>query len=157
MKSIAIETTPYDSVLIAEYLRAVAYSKKLNLNVTKVQKLLYILYGLFLKKYDRLIINETPKAWPYGPVFPNTREKVNYDKVPDINDPCFDTIKHDDTLLKEVAYVIENYAQYSAGQLSSWSHSKDGPWDKTTHLPNFKWNYPIGNNLIKSYFKSIDI
>lgn len=66
---------PYDSVLVANYLLALANEKGVILNTTKVQKLLYMAYGLLLAEKNRIITDEQPKAWPYGPVFPKTRKK----------------------------------------------------------------------------------
>lgn len=39
---------PYDSVLVANYLLALANEKGIILNTTKVQKLLYMAYGFLL-------------------------------------------------------------------------------------------------------------
>ena len=68
----------YDSVIGAKLLLALAYEKGIVLNTTKVQKMLYILYSYYMAKHDIQIFSETPKAWPYGPVFPRTRKKVEF-------------------------------------------------------------------------------
>lgn len=151
------EKMTYDSVLVAEYLRAVAFSKKINLNVTKVQKLLYILYGYFLSKHNRVIINESPKAWPYGPVFPRTRNEVKFDSIVELTDSKFEALKEDEQLVDAVKHVVDKYAGYSAGQLSGWSHSENGPWDKTLKANDLKWNSVIEDKLIKDYFSSLNI
>lgn len=38
----------YNSVTVATYVVALANSKKLGINMTKIQKLLYIAYGVYL-------------------------------------------------------------------------------------------------------------
>jgi len=148
---------PYNSVLVAEYLQAVAYENRTNLNVTKTQKLLYILYGWFLAKHDEVILNERPKAWPYGPVFPTTREKVNFDKVHDSKEAKFAELRGDDDLVEAVRHIIKVYSGYSAGQLSAWSHSKGGPWEKATCRNGFRWNDPLDDSEIKDYFRQINL
>ncbi len=147
----------YDSVLVAEYLLALAYNKGKVLNVTKVQKLLYIAYGFFLSNKNRILIKETPKAWPYGPVFPRTRKKVNYSEVISIDDPKFKEIKSDTEITTFFNSLIDKYSKYTASQLSEWSHSKGGAWDLTTKKTGFKWNSEIDNQTIKDYFSTINI
>jgi uncharacterized phage-associated protein len=147
----------YDSVLVAKYLLSLAMEQRVVLNVTKVQKLLYIVYGYYLAKQKIQILAETPKAWPYGPVFPATRNKVNYEKILDINAPEFAEIKYDEQLTSIIKKVVEKYSTFSASQLSGWSHVKGGPWDKTTQLKGFDWNQEIPNVYISEYFSNFTI
>ena len=50
------DNKPYNSVTAAKYLLALAISKRKILNVTKTQKLLYIAYGYFLSKKNRVLL-----------------------------------------------------------------------------------------------------
>lgn len=147
----------YDSVLAANYLLALAYDDGIVLNVTKVQKLLYMAYGYFLAKEKRTILKEEPKAWPYGPVFPRTRKKANYENIISLNDPQFDEIKQDAELTDLFRRLIHKYAKFTASQLSEWSHEEGGPWYKATKQSDFKWNHEIPNDLIVEYFSKIKI
>ena len=148
----------YDSVLVAKYLLSIANSKKINLNVTKVQKLMYIAYGYFLaENQNHRIIDESPRAWPYGPVFPKTQNKVDYTNILDINATEFEEIKKDIDLTIVLNNIVDGYSKYTASQLSEWSHQKDGPWYKTTKLQDFKWNTIIPDQFIAEYFKTIDV
>ncbi|MBC6425918.1 MAG: DUF4065 domain-containing protein [Ekhidna sp.] len=149
------ESSQYDSVLIAEYLLALAYSKNKVLNITKVQKFLYMAYGFFLSDKNRVLISEQPKVWPYGPVFPKTREKVSYSDIISIDDPKFSEIKKDNEVTDFFNHLIDNYSKYSASQLSEWSHSEDSPWDLMTKQKGFNWNAEIDDKLIKDYFSTI--
>jgi len=148
--------TTYDSVLIAKYLLAFAYSKGKVLNVTKVQKLLYMAYGFFLSDKDRILISESPRAWPFGPVFPRTRKKVNYSDIISVDSPEFSEIKEDKEVNEFFNTLIDKYSKYTASQLSEWSHAENGPWDLTTKQKGFNWNTPINNELIKDYFSTIN-
>jgi uncharacterized phage-associated protein len=147
----------YDSVIAAKYLIALANAKDIVLNVTKVQKMLYIAYGYFLAEYDHLILNEQPKAWPYGPVFPRTRSKVDYGVLIKINEEELSEIRADQTVTEVFNNIIEKYSKYSASQLSEWSHMKDGPWAQSTKQNGFDWNQPIPDSFIKSYFKELNV
>ncbi len=147
----------YDSVLAAKYLLAIAGSKQVTLNITKVQKMLYIAYGYFLAHRHSSIFNEQPKAWPYGPVFPNTRIKVDYTKPLDLTDEAFATIRQDLELTNLFNRLVDKYAQFSSSQFSSWSYKPGSPWDLTTQQKGFDWDQAIPDAFIKNYFSHIDV
>lgn len=147
----------YNSVLLAEYLISLANSQGVLLNMTKVQKLLYIMYGSLLSKKGRLISDESPKAWPFGPVFPKVHKRVDLKKVKPLNHCDFDIIKDDEEITDVIYSVIEKFSKFSATQLSDWSHIEDSPWDLTTKEKGFKWNSPISTDLIVDYFSKFDI
>lgn len=50
--------------------------------MTKIHKLLYISYGIFLARENKRLTNEHPQAWPFGPVFPRVHNKVSLDIPP---------------------------------------------------------------------------
>ncbi|WP_312311415.1 Panacea domain-containing protein [Empedobacter brevis] len=151
----SVELKQYDSVEGAKLLLALAYSEGIVLNVTKIQKMLYIVYAYYLSKKDFNIFSETPKAWPYGPVFPRTRNKVDFSKLYKIDD--LEEIKEDEDLKAIMKYVIKKYSNFSAGQLSDWSHMPNGPWDLTVKQPGFKWGDHIEDNYMKDYFEKYKI
>ena len=144
---------PYDSVLVANYLLALANEKGVILNTTKVQKLLYMAYGFLLAEKNKIILDEQPKAWPSGPVFPKTRKKANYSKIQKISEPEFSGIREDSELTDCLNKIIDKFSSYTSIQLSNWSHDPEGPWQKTVDTYCFDWNTPIPNNYIKEYFK----
>lgn len=146
----------YDSVTVAQLLRAEAYKVNLNLNITQVQKLLYILYGYYLSK-DIVIIDEQPKAWPYGPVFPRTRNKVDFNSVIFPDDPSLSEVIKNSDLVTNVDKIIEKFGRVSASKLSDWSHKKDSPWSKTVEQNGSNWNTVIDDEDIKEYFSTINI
>ncbi len=146
----------YDSKLLAEYLLSVGVSKNKILNTTQVQKLLYMAYGFFLADKNRILIDETPKAWPYGPVFPRSQKKVDYGNVISLSDSRFNDIKGDKDVVTFFDKLVDRYSVFSASQLSEWSHLEGGPWDLTVKRDGFKWNDVISDNLIKDYFSTIN-
>lgn len=148
---------PYDSVLVANYFLALANEKGVILNTTKVQKLLYMAYGFLLAYKNRIIMDEQPKAWPYGPVFPKTRKKANYSKIQKTTDSEFSEIKEDSDLTDCLNKIIDKFSGYTATQLSNWSHDPEGPWQKTVDADSFDWNVPIPANYIEDYFKKFTI
>lgn len=149
----------YDSVTIAEYIRSLAYEKRMMLNMTQIQKLLYLAYGYFIAHKGVVISTEAPKAWPFGPVYPRVHKKIKLNApIKDIQDDIFCEINGDKELKNKLTEIVEKYSKYSATQLSDWSHIENGPWDKTTKQPNFKWGVTeIPQNYIKEYFSTLTV
>jgi len=155
--SIALESRVYNSIDVAKYLLALANKKKTILNVTKVQKLLFIAYGYFLAKSGIKIVDENPRAWPFGPVFPKTQKMVDYENIYDLNDPVFYELKQDQFITETLNTIIDNYSKFTASQLSDWSHTAGSPWERTTKEPGFNWNDEIKDIYIKEYFNDITL
>ncbi len=148
----------YDSVLVAEYMLSIAKDRNIELNVTKTQKMLYIIYGYYLANYNNhQIFTENPQAWPFGPVFARSQKKVDYTNVLPLDSSNFDKIREDKILTELIITVVEKYYKYSASKLSEWSHEKNGPWHKATQQEGFKWSTPIPNSLIQTYFKQVTV
>ena len=147
----------YDSVLGAKLLLALAYEKGIVLNVTKVQKMLYIIYSYFMAKHNIQLFIERPKAWPYGPVFPKTRKRVNYGIVYKRDQTELKDLLSEAELVAKFTSVITIYSKFSASELSDWSHMCGSPWDRTTKIPGFKWGDRIPDAFIKEYFSNLEI
>lgn len=141
-----------NSVLMAKYLIKRAKERSIDLDMVKLQKLLYILDGGLLAN-DVDVIDENCRAWKYGPVYPRVFKNINppydfrknYSKL-DISE--INENKHSETIKKMVEIVLDSFGEYSSDQLSSWSHSKNSPWSKT------KISQIIPKELIKNYFSS---
>lgn len=154
------DTFIYSSVSVAKYLIALANERKISINITKVQKLLYITYGLYLIVNTERLVNEHPQAWPYGPVFPHTREVlVDQDLFSisknDIPAEDLEQMTEDKKLNFAINAVLDKFGEWNAGQLTEWSHSAGSPWDKTRKIAGFKWGAVISDLSIYNYFKSI--
>lgn len=148
----------YESVIAAKYLRALAFQKGRVLNMTQLQKLLYIAYGSYLALSGNILVDEQPKAWPYGPVFPKVRKQIQLNIVPDPNDKELAIIKEDAQVTSLFSEVIEKYSRFSAKQLSDWSHTTGSPWELTvSRFGGQKWNEPIPNEYIKEYFTRVNV
>jgi uncharacterized phage-associated protein len=149
------EAFKYKSTDVAEYLLYRASEDGIVMNMTKLQKLLYISYGIYLSVKDARLSNEHPQAWPYGPVFPTTRNKflkVSFD------DPQYDKNKEiykDTDMISLADLVFSVFGSWTAGQLTEWSHAEGTPWESTKCTPGFKWGHVIPDDSIKQYFSTI--
>lgn len=129
------------------------------LNKTQINKLLFMCYGMYLAATDgkKLFEDDTPKAWPFGPVFPRVYKKFIPGKVPvSFTKEMQETFWENQTAMQLADKIIDKYHAYSAYSLSEWSHMEGGPWHTTIYGKDGKkqiqWNQIIDNALIQEYF-----
>ncbi|WP_157154472.1 Panacea domain-containing protein [Brachyspira murdochii] len=138
-----------DSVLLAKYIIQQAQKKGTDMSITKLQKLLYALDGGLLSRNINAV-DEHCRAWQYGPVYPKVFTKINpedFNKNYDnLNIDEIDSKEHADIIKKMVEVVLDSFGEYSAGQLSAWSHKEGSPWSQTQK------NEKISKLLMKEYF-----
>ena len=141
-------TMDNDSVDIAKALRWSGKVHGYQLNMTQLNKLLYIAYGVRLVSYRERLVKEHPAAWPYGPVFPRVRQHI---KLSD-----FVTADEYDSLGEDVQELLDNvvstFGKYNAGQLSTWSHKDGSPWAKALIRSGGKWNVKLDDEDIYDFF-----
>lgn len=154
------DTYKYNSVDVAKYIIAQCNKAHFGINMTKMQKLLYIVYGVYLAIYNQRLTNEHPQAWPFGPVFPTTRNKLLHKdffeiSMKDIKEESFKELSHDNNLNQVVDLVLQEFGKWNATQLTKWSHKKGTPWDLTSKQFNFRWGDEIPDIYIQEYFNHI--
>ena len=147
------DTYKFNSVDVARYIAGKANEKNISLNITKIQKLLYIVYGVYLRVYEQRLTDEHPQAWPYGPVFPITRRKLLTADFSAIQaTSCPEEMQKDPDFNKAINFTLDNFGLRSAAQLTEWSHRDGSPWYYTTKGVGFKWGDEIPDELIYNYF-----
>jgi uncharacterized phage-associated protein len=154
-----ISMKQYESIILAKYIAARLNEQREDVNITKIQKLTYIAYGTYLSVTGSRLIDEHPQAWPYGPVFPTTRNKLlkidlNSIKLSDLD---LQEIAGDTMVASLITLVYKSFGKWPAFALSEWSHKEGSPWEKTVSSPGFKWGNRIDDEYIKSYFGKIII
>lgn len=157
------EINKLTSIDCSYFLSWTAYHKfGVILNKTQMQKLLYLWYGFYLAKSDtKLFSDDTPKAWPFGPVFPRVNKRYSPNNIPETKDLPVYKISKNQQAFDIMLDVVTKYHDISAFELSKWSHEENGPWYKTiygdkTNEQEVKWNKEIPDFLIKEYFTSIN-
>lgn len=147
----------YNSVEVAKYIAAYWNGAGADINMTKLQKLLYIAYGTWLAIEDKRLCDEHPQAWPYGPVFQNVYDKLNSINLKDIriNDEDLQEIKNDKNINDLLRMMFGTFGKWTASQLTVWSHKDGSPWEYACQMPDFKWGRQIDDILIQDYFNSI--
>ena len=136
----------YDSIDMARHIITKCKERDINdIGNTKINKLLYCVYGVYLALYDNEILTEQPKYFPYGPVFPRVFKKYDEIKNNILN------INLDKETRDVVDFVLKTFGKVSAGNLSDWSHSKNSPWDKMKQN-GAKYSDALNPIDIRNYF-----
>lgn len=157
-----MELTSIDYARLIQYAAQKLHMTKLN--KTQINKILFYVYGVYYAETKQLLFkDDTPKAWPYGPVFPIVNKKVNPDEIIKSfsNDELREFNKHPKAL-ELVKSTVDIMHLMSAVSLTQWSHKEGSPWYNTLYIKDKegniveqnKWNTPISTDLIKDYFSN---
>lgn len=149
-----------------DYARLIQYAaQKLHmarLNKTQINKILFYVYGVYYAETGEVLFDDdTPKAWPYGPVFPIVNKKINPDEIVKSFDPeTISEFNRNPRGMELVKEAVDTMYNMSALSLTQWSHQEGSPWYNTLYIKDEngniteqkKWNTPISLELIRNYF-----
>lgn len=149
-----------------DYARLIQYAaQKLHmarLNKTQINKILFYVYGVYYAETGTLLFtDDTPKAWPYGPVFPIVNKKINPDEiVKSFDSETISEFNRHPRGMELVKEAVDTMYNMSALSLTQWSHQEGSPWYNTLYVKDEngniieqkKWNTPISPEVIKAYF-----
>ena len=132
---------PLDSLQVMAYIVDMCRKQHIEVNVTKLQKLLYRL------------TKESPQAWQYGPVFPKTLEYFRKHPIESLTDSSVLESTASDELKKLLIGTLTYFGQFSASQLSTWSHQIGSPWYRSSN-GGANLREEIDDTSIKCYFRN---
>ena len=117
----------FDSNDVMAYILGVCADNNIQWNITKAQKLMYCCYGMILAVFGEKLTEEAPQAWQYGPVFPRTYNAIRKGRIRPGDDQGFSRACPPKWLpvLRE---AVQSFGQFTASQLSTWSHRNGSPW-----------------------------
>jgi len=143
----------FNSIEFATYLNREAKRLDNDINLTKIQKLLYICYGSYLAVKGQPVFSEEPKAWDYGPVFADVYYfmKLNNDSLGglEISEEVVNLIKKECGNL--VTSVLNHFGDWSAGQLVAWTHRPETAWHKKYEIQGEKYTDLDKNDIIQEF------
>lgn len=131
------------------------------LNRTQINKILFYVYGRYLaEEGKRLFTDDSPKAWPYGPVFPIVNKRINPSDTISFSQEYKDKFMEDKKAIEIINEAVDKMYNKSALQLTQWSHQIGSPWYKTVYGNGEnsikpKWNTEIPDRYIKDYFRTL--
>lgn len=157
----------YNPTSIANYFIYRSKEDKVDMDIIKLLKLVYIAHGVHLAINNEALINSPVQAWKYGPVIPELYREIKNSGKKFTNNPLpmykfqkeelSRLVKEDTKTLKILNDVWTHYSKYTGMELSSITHQSNTPWDIT-------WNHnggsekrgaDISNALIKEHYSKI--
>lgn len=136
---------------IANAILRIARESDLPLDNMQLQKLVYFAHGWNLALKNKELIQESVKAWNFGPVIPplyNRLRKYGNGEVTDFIDTN-DPEPQDDYTKRLLKRVVEVYGHMTGPQMSYLTHAEGTPWEKTWKKEKFS---VIDNKLIREHF-----
>ncbi len=145
-----------DSKDFAKLVLTEARKKSKNLNLTQLQKIIYICDGVLLARFDLNLIDENCQVWDYGPVYPRVykwfskQDANNIDLT--ISQSGNDFVNTNSNIKDVIDAVLDKFGDMSAASLSNWSHKSGGPWDIARNTTGMYSQ--ISKDVMKLFFKS---
>lgn len=145
-----------------DYARLIQFAALKNhgvlLNRTQINKILFYVYGRYLaEECVPLFTDDTPKAWPYGPVFPIVNKQIDpSENIRGFSDKKVALYRNNRKAMDIVLDAVNKMCKISAYKLTQWSHQNGSPWYDTLFGENktAKWNTQISDETIKTYFSN---
>lgn len=145
-------------------LRVISYVFERLEEVTPLmlQKLLYIIQGVFMALYKRPIFEEECMAWMHGPVYPEVYELFRDFKYNPIDDARFAILDGSVDALtveerKVIDLVVNTFGIYGGKVLEKITHDEE-PWKnaRNGYADNVPSNELISKESIKVYYEKVN-
>lgn len=150
------DTYKYSSIDVANYVVAYANEYKFGINLTKMLKLTYFLYGAYLAYTGERLTDEHPVAWTYGPVFERARRYfMNRDLLDVSMDDVCGELLSDKDVGAMLEYTFKVCGKSSASALVSWTHRPNSPWSITIRECKGREGGVIRDEVIYDYFNGV--
>lgn len=115
-----------------------AKKEKIDISPMKLQKLIYILYKVYLKENDLKLFNDRFEVWQYGPVISSVYQvfkKFRSNRITEyyLNpDGTYNTVRFNSNPRFDKAFeeVWNKYRQIDGIYLSQLTHQSDTAWSK---------------------------
>lgn len=145
----------YNPTTVANYFID-KYSKIGNLTPMKVIKLTYIAYGWYLALTDKKerLLDESPIAWDFGPVFPSLYYSIKQYKKEKITEKIPNAIKDEKITSDDEKFldkIWEVYGRFDGIYLSALTHNDGTPWRKVYRKDS---NAVISDDDIFEHYKT---
>lgn len=127
----------------------------------KLQKLVYMAYGTWLRDHEEPFVSEPPQVWQYGPVFASLYHLLKIYKSTPIGVAQFEEIAPAGEIAENdkkalISKVWKKYGTLSAISLSNITHVPGSPWHEIASSNKFRvpTGTAIPDDLMKRYFRA---
>lgn len=142
-----------DALYVAKIIINKCYEDKIDLTITKLHKLLYVIYGAYLVIKEEKLFEELPACFRYGPIFKSVQKEyknnsLQLNKKYDIN-----TIRSE-ILDIIISKILSTFGKSSGTALSKWSHREGSAWSEAYKDDKY-WGNDIKEEYIRKEFNTI--
>ena len=148
---IPVQPMKYDSLTFAKALVYMAQMEGRGLNMSQIQAILYIAYGVWMVTHEDRLFDEHPQAWQYGPVFPRVYSKLKKG----MTDSQVQYLKLKEDSPERLSFLercFRRYAWTSACDLAAPHKSKGTPWSQTRKENPESQTARIPDSLVREWF-----
>ncbi len=146
------DTPILDSRDLAAYIAQQCDAEGIRYDNTRIQRLLYCVYGCMLAWKGTRACDEYPRAWTYGPVFPKVFGWICSGRdIADYSTRMQNGAGHD-ALKYAVQKVVNFFGRFTGSELAGWSHREGSPWWKVVKEGEAGWNSSMPDEYIREYF-----
>lgn len=143
----------YDSVVVGKAFRYIGVIEQHKLNMSQIQILMYITYGLYLASTGKRLTEEHPQVWQFGPVFPRAYNKIHKD--PSDGKQEYETIlAGNPKLIDFMTTQFHRFGFMTATDATAQHIAAGSPWAKTRKNNPDKWGIQMDDDNIKGWFAS---
>ena len=140
-----------DSITVARALSYIGGMKDKSINMSQIQSILYIVYGVWLAQKGERLYSEHPQMWQFGPVFPRAYNKLK--KELSNGETEYNALKESEPkLLEYLEDCFTRYAWTTASNLNMPHVGQGSPWAVTRQKNPDKWGVAIDDSLIEKWF-----
>ena len=143
----------YDSYELAKVLKYMGTSESHPLNMSQLQIILYISYGIWLASTGERLTSEHPQLWQFGPVFPRAYNKIR--KTSESGREAYDMLKSSNPQL--LGFLDDQFHRFgwaSAMTVTAPHTAAGSPWAKARKKSPDRWGVPLDDGDIASWFSS---
>ena len=145
------QVSAYDSRQIANDFLHLAEVDSRNLSIMTLLKLVYIAHGWSLALRDQPLITDFAQAWKHGPVVPSVYYAFRPYGVYGLQKIDLIERKEQRGAKSIISQTYKIYGHMAPFTLSSLTHIKNGPWDRTRRERGDKAIIP--NEWIQEHYK----
>lgn len=140
-----------DSIVIAKTLVYIGQKYEHTLNMSQLQTIMYIIYGVWIAQKGERLTAEHPQMWQFGPVFPRAYNRLK--KEPGGGEAEYNSLKESEPeLLSYIEDCFRRYGWTPATILGNPHVSKDSPWTHARKVNPDKWGAALDDELIGKWF-----
>ena len=141
-----------DSVELAKTLCWIASQNHRNMNMSQLQVILYVIYGVWLAQRRERLTSEHPQVWQFGPVFPRVYNKLRREQQADAESSYRTLLADRPALVGYMETCFRRYCSTPASVLTAPHVAEGTPWDAVRRRSHDKWGQQMDDAEIATWF-----